>query len=85
MPDLSIVVPVLNEEDSVTLFLERVTPILDVLSLRYEFIFVDDGSTDSTATVLARARQTWPMIRVLRLSRNFGKEAALTAGLEATR
>lgn len=85
MEDLSIIVPVLNEEDTVLLFLNRVAPILDGLSLRYEFIFVDDGSTDDTARILTNARATWPQIRILKLSRNFGKEAALTAGLEAAR
>jgi polyisoprenyl-phosphate glycosyltransferase len=85
MEDLSIIIPVLNEEESVLLFLGRVSPILDRLSLRYEFIFVDDGSTDNTAQILTEARRTRPEIRILRLSRNFGKEAALTAGLEAAR
>lgn len=84
MEYLSIVIPVLNEEASVSLFLERVTPILDGLSIRYEFIFVDDGSTDDTVRILTKFREKDPSIRILCLSRNFGKEAALTAGLEAT-
>lgn len=83
MEYLSIIVPVFNEEDSVELFLERVTPILEGLAIRYEFIFVDDGSRDDTVRLLTRAAESDPAIRVLCLSRNFGKEAALTAGLEA--
>lgn len=83
MEYLSIVIPVLNEEESISLFLERVTPILGGLSIRYEFIFVDDGSTDDTVRILTEISERDPSIRILCLSRNFGKEAALTAGLEA--
>ena len=83
MEHLSIVIPVLNEEASVGLYLERVSPILHGLSIQYEFIFVDDGSTDDTVRILTKFRERDPSIRILCLSRNFGKEAALTAGLEA--
>lgn len=83
MEYLSIIIPVFNEEDSVELFLERVTPILEGLSFRHEFIFVDDGSRDDTVRLLTEAAENNPAIRILCLSRNFGKEAALTAGLEA--
>lgn len=83
MEYLSIVVPVFNEEETVSLFLERVNPIIDALSIRYEFVFVDDGSTDNTVRILTKIRERVPSIRILCLSRNFGKEAALTAGLEA--
>lgn len=82
MEYLSIIVPVFNEEDTVELFLERVTPVLKGLSIPYEFIFVDDGSRDGTVRLLAQAAESNPAIRILSLSRNFGKEAALTAGLE---
>jgi glycosyltransferase involved in cell wall biosynthesis len=81
---LSIIVPVLNEEDAIGLFLEKVIPIIqDIDNLEYEIIFVDDGSTDCTSQILQQAHAKNPAVCMVRLSRNFGKEAALTAGLEA--
>jgi polyisoprenyl-phosphate glycosyltransferase len=81
---LSIVVPVLNEEDAIELFLQRVIPILaGVEELTHEIIFVDDGSTDRTCRVVEAAHLKDSSVCLLRLTRNFGKEAALTAGLEA--
>jgi glycosyltransferase involved in cell wall biosynthesis len=84
---LSIVVPVLNEQDSISPFLERTRPYLaKALSLmgvgaRGEFLFVDDGSSDRTADMLAILAGSCADVRSIRLSRNFGKEAALAAGL----
>lgn len=83
MPKLSIVVPVYNEERSIPLFLARIKHHLEELDLSFEIIFVDDGSTDDTAAVVRSARASAPSVRLVQLSRNFGKEAALTAGLEA--
>ncbi|MEZ5783237.1 MAG: glycosyltransferase family 2 protein [Rhizobiaceae bacterium] len=80
---LSIVVPVYNEEGAIDLFLGRLRPILQQQELGgYEIIFVNDGSRDKTLAVLeAHARQSSD-IRIVDLSRNFGKEAALTAGID---
>lgn len=84
---LSIIVPVLNEQDSISRFLERTRPcVARALALvgpdaTAEYVFVDDGSTDRTADVLTLLSRMNPDIRMLRLSRNFGKEAALAAGL----
>lgn len=82
LPELSIVVPVLNEQEAVPLFVATITPVLANIGLRHEIIFVDDGSTDQTASVIAGLQRDDPRIRMVRLSRNFGKEAALTAGLD---
>lgn len=82
VPELSIVVPVLNEQDAVPLFVATITPVLARIGLRHEIIFVDDGSTDQTVSVIAGLQRDDPRIRLVRLSRNFGKEAALTAGLD---
>ncbi|WP_457940170.1 glycosyltransferase family 2 protein [Mesorhizobium sp. 10J20-29] len=83
---IAIVVPVHNEEDAIAPFLEAVRQNTDVLAeqgLAFEFIFVNDGSTDATLERLVEAQGHDARIRVLDLSRNFGKEAAMTAGLDA--
>jgi glycosyltransferase involved in cell wall biosynthesis len=79
---LSIVVPVYNECDMLPLLLERITPILQNLPLKTEIVFVDDGSKDGSADYLVNAMHSYPGVRLVKLSRNFGKEAALTAGIE---
>ena len=78
---LSIVVPVFNEEDSVAVCAREVASVLAGLGCDYELLFVDDGSWDSTSDAVRRLRQANPKIKLVRLSRNFGKERALTAGL----
>lgn len=91
MPDeqrktLSLVVPVFNEEEGVAVFVARVEPELarvrDYLGpgTKTEFVFVDDGSTDRTFETLRSLATIESQIRVIKLSRNFGKDAALTAG-----
>ncbi|GAB2608135.1 glucosyl transferase [Paractinoplanes abujensis] len=77
--------PVFNEEDVLPLFAGRMRPVLDGLDVSYEVLTVDDGSRDATPAVLARMRQTWPQLRVVRLRRNAGHQNALTAGLHRAR
>ncbi len=79
---LSIVSPVYNEEEMVLPFLEKLTVVLSKTNLEQEIIIVNDGSLDKTLAVLLSAKQQYPSLRILNLSRNFGKEAALTAGLD---
>ena len=79
---LSVVVPVFNEYTMLPVLLERVLPILDALPIDTELIFVDDGSHDESASYLANMLETIGGLKLVKLSRNFGKEAALTAGLE---
>ncbi len=79
---LSLVVPAYNEEEMIDLFLEATEPIVAATGLEYEFVFVNDGSQDNTLNLLRERAQTNKHIRVVDLARNFGKEAALTAGLK---
>ena len=85
---LSLIIPVLNEEETIRHFFERVGPALDeAISLmgpgaEAEFIFVNDGSTDGTEVMIVARAQKDPRIRLINLSRNFGKEAVLAAGLD---
>ena len=86
-PLLSIIVPVKDEEAAIAPFVARVTKVLDELRdgrarASWEILFVDDGSQDSTLAAIHAAHRADPRIRALSLSRNFGKEAALSAGLD---
>jgi glycosyltransferase involved in cell wall biosynthesis len=83
-PLISVVVPVKNEERAIAPFVERVGAILDGIATNesWEILFVDDGSTDGTLAAIIAANMREPRIRALSLSRNFGKEAALSAGLD---
>lgn len=82
---LSIVIPFLNEQDVLPLCLHRLVPLLERQQEPYEIVFVDDGSTDGSVSLLRNAMRCNPAIRVVCLSRNFGKEAAMTAGLSHAR
>jgi dolichol-phosphate mannosyltransferase len=82
-PHLSIVVPVHNEESSLPELLSRLSEVLSDLGTgRHEMLFVDDGSTDSSFSMLVEAAKRDERIRVISLSRNFGHQAAITAGIE---
>ena len=87
-PVLSLIVPVKDEEAAVAPFVARVAPILDGLFAggaadpAWEILFVDDGSEDATLAAILRAHARESRVRAVSLSRNFGKEAALTAGLD---
>lgn len=82
--DLSLVIPVFNEQDNVQPLLDEVRSALDG-RFDYEVIFVDDGSTDATATRLAALRSGCPQLRVLHHEKNTGQSAALWSGLLAAR
>lgn len=79
---ISIICPCYNEESVISLFLEHLEPILLSLDRPYEIIFINDGSTDDTLKILLQSKNKYSHLRILNLSRNFGKEAALTAGIE---
>ena len=84
-PFLSIVAPCYNEEAVIDIFLEKIFEVLERLGHTFEIVFVNDGSRDNTLEVLKAKSKEYAGIRVINLSRNFGKEAALTAGIDAAR
>lgn len=81
---LSLVIPTFNEEKTIHTFVHRVNQVFtENPSIEIEFVFVNDGSTDATLHAMLSAQQEDQRIRIIDLSRNFGKEAALTAGIYA--
>ncbi|GMG94556.1 polyisoprenyl-phosphate glycosyltransferase [Cupriavidus metallidurans] len=80
---VSVVVPIFNEEQVLPLFHARLGAVLETLPYASEVIYVDDGSRDRTLEVLKTIRVSDETVGIIELSRNFGKEAALTAGLDA--
>lgn len=79
---LSVVVPTMNEEVVLPEFHSRLSAVLRTLPIRSEIVYVNDGSTDSTLEVMKRLRSGDARVAIVDLSRNFGKEIALTAGLD---
>ncbi|MEZ5331386.1 MAG: glycosyltransferase family 2 protein [Thermoanaerobaculia bacterium] len=84
-PEISVVVPVYDEEGSVLELAERVAAVLDAEGRSFELLFVDDGSRDATSQRVREARERDARVRLIRFRRNFGKAAALCAGFEAAR
>ncbi len=83
--DLTVVVPVYNEQDSLRLLCGRIVAVLERLGLRAEILFVDDGSTDESFTVIESLYREHQCVRALRFQRNARKAAALAAGFGAAR
>ncbi|MGN7438892.1 MAG: glycosyltransferase family 2 protein [Alcanivorax sp.] len=79
---ISVVIPCYNEEDVIELCHEELTKVVDTLPFRFEIIFINDGSTDKTFEHLLNIQKSDSRVVVLNLSRNFGKEAAMTAGID---
>ena len=79
-PELSLVIPVFNEETSLSQLCQEITSALEPSGKDYEVIFVDDGSTDDSFKLLSNLRQRDSRIRVVRFRKNFGQTAALDAG-----
>jgi glycosyltransferase involved in cell wall biosynthesis len=82
MPQLSVILPFYNESGSVRHLLQRLYPALSKLDLDYEIICIDDGSSDATFETLVNERQFDRRLKIVRFARNFGKETALTCGLQ---
>ena len=83
--ELSIVVPVYREAVNVAPLCERLVPVLERITARWEILFVDDGSTDETLAAIRAQSLGEPRISAISFSRNFGKEIAIAAGLDNAR
>ena len=85
-PEISVVIPVYNEEAGLAILFGRLYPALDALGLTYEVVFVNDGSRDRSAAILADQFRTRPDVtRVVLFNGNYGQHMAILAGFEATR
>jgi len=85
-PELSVVIPVYNEESGLPKLFERLYPALDALGISYEILYVNDGSRDKSAAILAEQFRLRPDVtRVVLFNGNFGQHMAILAGFEATR
>jgi glycosyltransferase involved in cell wall biosynthesis len=82
---LSIVIPAFNEEEVLFAFHQRLAVVLDSLDVRAEIFYVNDGSTDGTMNCMEDLRSKDPRVGILDLSRNFGKELAMSAGVDHSR
>ncbi|MDR3638075.1 MAG: glycosyltransferase family 2 protein [Isosphaeraceae bacterium] len=84
-PTISVVVPLYNEQENVEALHDRLSAVLAAQGLSYEVVFIDDGSRDATAAIVARLLARDPCLAIVRLSRNFGHQAAVSAGLDHAR
>jgi glycosyltransferase involved in cell wall biosynthesis len=84
-PMYSVVAPVFNEEESLPKFYERVTAVMEELGQSFELILVDDGSRDASAAIMRRLHEQDPRVRAILLSRNFGHQIVISAGMDYAR
>ena len=82
MKKIQIIIPCFNEEDNIGPITREIEKIFSIIKYNYEIIFVDDGSTDNTFNIMLEARITKKNISIIKFSKNFGKEAAIEAGLK---
>ncbi len=79
---ISIVCPFYNEESMVVLFFKEIITIMKQLDANFDIICINDGSTDRTLSKLIDVKKQHHQLRIINLSRNFGKETAVTAGID---
>lgn len=82
---ISIIVPCYNEEESITLFYEEIKKVLNNIKCKSEIIFINDGSKDNSLNIMRNLAKKDKIVRYISFSRNFGKEAGILAGLEASK
>ncbi len=81
-PRISLIVPVYNEQDVIEIFLKKTSTVIEEAGLDCEYVFINDGSSDATLDKLIELSVDNPNMRIINLSRNFGKEAGITAGID---
>ena len=79
---ISVVIPIYNEEENLTLLYEELSGVLKSLACSYEILFIDDGSSDTSLTILQSLQEADPMVIVVQFRRNFGQTAAMSAGFD---
>lgn len=84
-PDVSVIIPVYNEEENIPLLLQRLVPVLRVLGKSFEIIAVNDGSRDRSLELLTAGQQDVPELKVVDFRRNYGQTAAMMAGIDYAR
>ncbi|HMK51608.1 MAG TPA: glycosyltransferase family 2 protein [Thermodesulfobacteriota bacterium] len=84
-PEISVMVPVFNEEESLPLLIPKLVEVLNLLNISYEVILVDDGSSDGSWEILKEMASHHPFFRILRFKENRGSSAALVAGVREAR
>lgn len=82
---ISIIIPCFNEEEAIPLYFSEMEQIKENISRKFEYIFINDGSNDGTLDTLRELASKNNFVRYISFSRNFGKEAALYAGLQASK
>lgn len=80
--EITIIIPVYNEEDNINMLYDRLTSVMKKLEVEYEFIFINDGSRDNSIAMIRALSKQHPEVRYIDLSRNFGHQVAVTAGLD---
>ena len=85
MADLSVVIPIYNEEGNIPLLYERLTAVMQGMGISWEFIFINDGSRDRSIQLLKELGGKDPRVRYIDFSRNFGHQIAVSAGLDHSR
>ena len=81
-PEFSVIIPAYNEQEVIEESYKRLTAVMSQINEPYELLFIDDGSRDNTASILARICESDPNVKLLRFSRNFGHMPAITAGMD---
>lgn len=82
MIDLSIIIPIYNEEGNIPSLIDRLKSVVDSMGVSYEFVFVNDGSKDRSFEMIKELSIQYPFIKYINFSRNFGHQIAVTAGLD---
>ena len=83
--DVSIVIPIYNEEENLAILHDSIAQVMKTLDKSYEIIFVDDGSTDNTVSILRTIQEKDFHTRIIKFRGNFGQSAAMAAGFDAAR